>query len=202
MAPEMSYDDSWWPGDFSVLSFDYWDPASQAYVQVPAVLSAKTNIWQIGMLILCAIRLELELLETQWRNPPPGYSVPLHQIMAFQPPHASRPMKMRLDDDESKRYSRQLLTLVNKCLAVDPGARISPQNLLQEVQLKMVGRDGGMMTATGKFPWNHPQAIRMKLEDKYKIGKKPFRPRKLKYMAVLVLCLDGGGVNHVSFRNR
>jgi hypothetical protein len=109
-----------------------------------------------------------------------GYSVPLHQIMAFQPPYASRPLKMRLDDDESKKYSRQLLKLVNKCLAVDPGARISPQNLLQEVQLKMVGRDGGMMTATGNFPWNHPQAIRMKLEDKYKIGKKPFRPRKLK----------------------
>jgi serine/threonine protein kinase len=179
-APEMDFDGSWWPGDYSVHNFQHWDPVTQAYVQVPAVLSAKTNIWQVGMLMLCALRLEVELLETQFRNPPPGYSVPVHQHMAFHHPYASRPMKMRLDDDESKRYSRQLLTLVNKCLAVDAGARISPQNLLQEVQLKMVGRDGGMMTATGKFPWNHPQAIRMKLEDKYKIGKKPYKPRKLK----------------------
>ena len=100
--------------------------------------------------MFCAIRLEPELLETQWRHPPPGYSVPAHHIMAFAPPHASRPMKLRLDDDQSRRYSRQLLALVNKCLAVDPEARISPQNLLQEVQTKMVGRDGGMAAATGK----------------------------------------------------
>jgi len=89
-------------------------------------------------------------------------------------------MKLRLDDDQSRRYSRQLLTLVNKCLAVDPEARISPQNLLQEVQLKMVGRDGGMAAARGKFSWNHPQAIRMSLSDKYKIGKKPYRPTRVK----------------------
>lgn len=129
--------------------------------------------------MLCAIRLEPELLETQWRDPPPGYSISAHQIMAFAPPHASRPMKLRLDDDQSRRYSRQLLALVNKCLAVDPEARITPQNLLQEVQIKMVGRDGGMAAATGKLPWNHPQVIRMSLNDKYKIGKKPYRPSRV-----------------------
>lgn len=172
-APEMA-EDPWWPGTFAVQSFNHWDPTippSGGYVQKPAVLSSKTNIWQIGMLMLCAIRLEPELLETQIDNPPPG--VPVNKLMTFVPPGASRPMKMRLDDDQSRRYSRQLLTLVKKCLAVDPEARISPQNLLQEVQLKMVGRDGGMAARTGKFPWNHPQAIRMSLNDKYKIGKKP-----------------------------
>ena len=181
-APEMAEDYSWWPGGFVVQNFDHWDPTippSGGYVQRPAVLSLATNIWQIGMLMLCAIRLEPELLETQFHAPPPGYSVLAHQVMTFVPPGASQPMKMRLDDDQSRRYSRQLLTLVKKCLAVDPEARISPQNLLQEVQLKMVGRDGGMATRTGKFPWNHPQAIRMSLIDKYKIGKKPYRPRRV-----------------------
>jgi hypothetical protein len=67
-APEMDFDNSWWPGDYSVHAFQHWDLVTQAYVQVPAVLSAKTNIWQIGMLMLCALRLEVELLETQFRN--------------------------------------------------------------------------------------------------------------------------------------
>ncbi|KEQ77675.1 hypothetical protein M436DRAFT_59644 [Aureobasidium namibiae CBS 147.97] len=182
-APEMAWDDSWDPGWYAVQNFDHWDPTvppSGGYVQKPAVLSSKTNIWQIGMLMLCAIRLEVKLLETQFRHPPPGYSVPINQFMTFTPQCASRPMKLRLDDDQSRRHSRQLLTLVNKCLAVDPEARISPQNLLQEVQVKMVGRDGGMAAARGKFPWNHPQAIRMSLNDKYKIGKKPYRPTRVK----------------------
>jgi len=178
-APEMAYDAGW----FAVQNFDHWDPTippSGGYVQKPAALSSATKIWQIGMLMLCAIRLEVELLETQFRHPPPDYSVPINQFMTFTPQCASRPMKLRLDDDQSRRYSRQLLTLVNKCLAVDPEARISPQNLLQEVQLKMVGRDGGMAAARGKFPWNHPQAIRMSLNDKYMIGKKPYRPTRVK----------------------
>lgn len=187
-APEMDFDDSWWPGQHVVQFFDHWDPnlpptapggRPGGYVQRPAVLSSKTNIWQIGMIVLSAIRLEPHLLETQWRSPPPNYPVPMHQAMGFRPGFASQPMKMRLDDPKSRRYSRQLLTLVKKCLVFDPDARISPQQLLQEVQAMMVGRDDGMMTARGRFPHNHPLKLRMSLTDKYKVGKKPYKPRKV-----------------------
>lgn len=176
-APEMDYDRQ--IDQHTVQFFDHWDPSLPGYVQRPAVLSSATNIWQIGMLMLCAIRLEPELLETQWRVQPPNYPIPPHQAMGFRPGMASQPMKMRLDDPKSKRFSRQLLTLVKKCLAFDPDARISPQQLLQEVQTRMVGRDGGMMAARGRFAHNHPQALRMSLTDKYKVGKKPYKPRKV-----------------------
>ncbi|KAG9841364.1 hypothetical protein KCU98_g9379, partial [Aureobasidium melanogenum] len=185
-APEMNFD--WKIDQYTVQFFDHWDsdlPLSVpggtpgGYVQRPAVLSSRTNIWQIGMLMLCAIRLEPELLETQWRVQSPNYPVLSHQAMGFRPSMASQPMKMRLDDAKSRRYSRQLLTLVKKCLVFDPDARISPQQLLQKVQNKMVGRDGGMMTARGRFPHNHPQALWMSFTDRYKVGKKPHKPRKV-----------------------
>ncbi|KAH0259921.1 hypothetical protein KCU91_g14941, partial [Aureobasidium melanogenum] len=185
-APEMDYNRQ--TQQYTVQFFNHWDPnlppsapgaRPGGYVQRPAVLSSKTNIWQIGLLMLCAIRLEPELLETQWRVQPPNYPMPLHQAMGFRPLMASQPMKMRLDDPKSRRYSRQLLTLVKKCLVFDPDARISPQQLLQEVQAKMVGRDDGMMTARGRFPHNHPLKLRMSLTDKYKVGKKPYKPRKV-----------------------
>lgn len=44
----------------------------------------------------------------------------------------------------SALFNRQLLTLVKKCLVFDSNARISPQQLLREVQTKTIGRDGGM----------------------------------------------------------
>lgn len=185
-APEMDFDRGM--NRYTVQFFDHWDPnlppsvpggAPGGYVQRSAVLSSRTNIWQTGMLMLCAIRLEPELLETQWRFQPPNYPVSPHQAMGFRHGMASQPMKMRLDDAKSRRYSRQLLTLVKKCLVFDPEARISPQQLLQEVQNKMVGRDGDMMTARGRFAHNHPQALRMSLTDKYKVGKKPHKPRKV-----------------------
>ncbi|KAG9526154.1 hypothetical protein KCV07_g754, partial [Aureobasidium melanogenum] len=185
-APEMDFDRGM--NRYTVQFFDHWDPnlppsvpgrTPGGYVHRSAVLSSRTNIWQTGMLMLCAIRLEPELLETQWRFQPPNYPVSPHQAMGFRHGMASQPMKMRLDDAKSRRYSRQLLTLVKKCLVFDPEARISPQQLLQEVQNKMVGRDGGMMTARGRFAHNHPQALRMSLTDKYKVGKKPHNPRKV-----------------------
>ncbi|KAH0011370.1 hypothetical protein KCU78_g10046, partial [Aureobasidium melanogenum] len=185
-APEMDFDRGM--NRYTVQFFDHWDPnlppsvpdgTPGGYVQRSAVLSSRTNIWQTGMLMLCAIRLEPELLETQWRFQPPNYPVSPHQAMGFRHGMASQPMKMRLDDAKSRRYSRQLLTLVKKCLVFDPEARISPQQLLQEVQNKMVGRDGDMMTARGRFAHNHPQALRMSLTDKYKVGKKPYKPRKV-----------------------
>ncbi|KAG9528825.1 hypothetical protein KCU93_g4036, partial [Aureobasidium melanogenum] len=185
-APEMDFDRG--INRYTVQFFDHWDPnlppsvpggAPGGYVQRSAVLSSRTNIWQIGMLMLCAIRLEPELLETQWRFQPPNYPVSPHQAMGFRHGMASQPMKMRLDDAKSRRYSRQLLTLVKKCSVFDAEARISPQQLLQEVQNKMVGRDGGMMTARGRFAHNHPQALRMSLTDKYKVGKKPYKPRRV-----------------------
>ncbi|KAK6007134.1 hypothetical protein QM012_006142 [Aureobasidium pullulans] len=187
-APEMDFDDYWM--QHVVQFFDHWDPnlppsvpgaRPGGYVQRPAVLSSMTNIWQIGMLVLSAIRLEPHLIETQWRDPPDptNYHIPMHQAMGFRPGFASQPMKMRLDDAKPRRYSRQLLTLVKKCLVFDPDARITPQKLLQEVQAKMVGRDGGMLAARGRLPHNHPQALRMSLNDKYKVGKKPYKPRKI-----------------------
>ncbi|KAI4722291.1 hypothetical protein E4T48_01542 [Aureobasidium sp. EXF-10727] len=189
-SPEQNFDKTDWPGFHTVHFFNHWDPTLPpsapgmrpgGYVPRPATITCKTNIWQIGMLMLSALRLEPELLETQWRwrHHDPAYPIPQHQAMGFEPGFAYQPMKMRLGDHESQRYSRQLLTLVRKCIRVDPEARISPQQLLQEVRIKMVGRDGGMMTATGKFPWNHPQAIRMSLGDKYKVGKKPYVPRRV-----------------------
>ncbi|KAH0354778.1 hypothetical protein KCU83_g2499, partial [Aureobasidium melanogenum] len=113
-APEMDFDDSWLPGQHVVQFLDHWDPnlpptapggRPGGYVQRPAVLSSRTNMWQVGMLMLSAIRLEPHLLETQWRDPPDpaNYPIPMHQAMGFRPGFASQPMKMRLDDAKSKQ---------------------------------------------------------------------------------------------------
>ncbi|CAD0106362.1 unnamed protein product, partial [Aureobasidium uvarum] len=191
-SPEQDFDDFVLPGQHTVQFFDHWDPTLPpstpgmrpgGYVQRPATITCKTNIWQIGMLMLSALRLEPDLLETQWRwrhqDPVYAAQIPQHRAMGFRPGFASQPMKMRLDDPRSQRYSRQLLTLVKKCIRVDPDYRITPQQLLQEVHIKMVGKEGGMMMARGRFPWNHPQAIRMSLNDRYKVGKKPYVPRRV-----------------------
>ncbi|THZ12683.1 hypothetical protein D6C91_08330 [Aureobasidium pullulans] len=55
-----------------------WDPVNDTW-EVPAAMhvSGKTNIYQIGMLMACAMRLEPALPENNWRLASPGYSVPL-----------------------------------------------------------------------------------------------------------------------------
>ncbi|KEQ93794.1 hypothetical protein AUEXF2481DRAFT_30874 [Aureobasidium subglaciale EXF-2481] len=130
--------------------------------------------------MLCALRLEPSLLETLWRNPPPGYNVPDTRQLGFTHPRTTNPMRMRLDDNRMRNYSVKMLELVKMCIQPVPENRPTPALLLADIQTYMAGRDGGMQARPGPLPWNFSQALRMSLADKYKVGKKPYQPARLR----------------------
>lgn len=143
-----------------------------------AQFSCKTNIYQLGLIMLSALRAECTLEETEWRNAA-GSILPVNQQLGFAAPRTPNPMRVRLQGPEMANYSLRLFRIVKSCLRFEPSRRPTPAALLAEVQQHMAGRDGGMRLAKGRFPHNHSQGIRRSVADKYKIGKKPLKPEKV-----------------------
>ncbi|TIA40625.1 hypothetical protein D6C79_07407 [Aureobasidium pullulans] len=173
-APEMDRG----AGGFVVNQFTINNAAPVPPTNTPARFSRKTNIYQLGLIMLSALRAECTLEETEWRNAA-GSTLPVNQQLGFAAPRTPNPLRMRLQGPEMANYSPHLFRLVGLCLELHPVNRPTPAALLAEVQLRMAGRDGGMRLAKGRFPHNHSQGIRRSVADKYKIGKKPFKPEKV-----------------------
>ncbi|KAH0352084.1 kinase-like protein, partial [Aureobasidium melanogenum] len=161
--------------------FEQWEEAMQVSFTPPELarprgryevpgmkITHKTNVWQIGMVIACMMRLDVYLPETDWRTMPS--QVPPADELHFDDPYR-RELKDRLFQHRNCHYSPELIGLVKDCMRFRQLLRPTPQRLLAKVQQLMQGRCGGMETYTGdanrRIPWNKKEKLRDLQQDQW-----------------------------------
>ncbi|THX02804.1 hypothetical protein D6D18_03919 [Aureobasidium pullulans] len=151
-SPEQACDDT----------FSNWEVPNLTF-------SAKTNVWQLGMLMCCAMRLTRALPEAVWRGVDPEDLIEPNSTehLDFSKPDQRNVREIERD---GAGYSPELVSLVRKCLSFHQINRPSPANLLAEIQRNMVGRMNDMDTRTTPVPWNHPARLVMRLRNEWSIG--------------------------------
>ncbi|KAG2168301.1 hypothetical protein JADG_008040 [Aureobasidium aubasidani] len=98
-----------------------WDLVDDTWeVSTAMNVSGKTNIYQVGMLMACTMRLEPSLPENNWRLASPGYSVPLgeqlHHNAKLTGQGVQELLKRKLNyynGVHPKPTARRLLALIN-----------------------------------------------------------------------------------------
>ncbi|KAH0352083.1 kinase-like protein, partial [Aureobasidium melanogenum] len=128
----------------------------------------KTNVWSIGLIICCLMRLQPQLPETvRIDDEPPR---PIDRQLRFDILHQREIKKLQ---HSSANYSVELRKLVRSCVKYDPARRPSPKQLLKAVRRLMDGRVGGFDTygrGFGRIPWNKKERLRGKLKDIWAVG--------------------------------
>ncbi|THX03849.1 kinase-like protein [Aureobasidium pullulans] len=144
--------------------------------EVPGLtLSAKTNVWNVGLLICCLMRLEPVLPDTEWRftNTPPVLVPPAHHYLQFANPQQRELLPANFQHPRAN-YSQALRDLARDCMRYDPNNRPTPTVLLQRVTTDMVGNTGGFDTFTGgvsgRIAWNKKERILGPRVDEWAIG--------------------------------
>ncbi|KAH0292842.1 hypothetical protein KCU62_g1660, partial [Aureobasidium sp. EXF-3399] len=135
-------------------------------------VSHRTNVWQIGLVITCMMRLEFYLPETDWRTGPS--SIHPNDELHFHDPN-QRELHPHSFQHANCNYSPNLLALVRQCMRYDPARRPSPRALLQRIQARIPGSCGGMDTYTGdrngSIPWNKTEKLRgLKKDNEWPLG--------------------------------
>ncbi|KAI4747482.1 hypothetical protein E4T50_02211 [Aureobasidium sp. EXF-12298] len=125
------------------------------------LLSNKTNVWQVGMLIACCMRLSTYLPETNWRDMDRSqWETTEVEQLRFRGPKGRRELKRKRLSHENSDYSIPLIGITQKCLKFDPAERPTPQALLDLVRKYMrVPVAGGA------------DELRIRLDDHHGIGK-------------------------------
>ncbi|KEQ68197.1 hypothetical protein M436DRAFT_31453, partial [Aureobasidium namibiae CBS 147.97] len=116
--PELSTDDD---GDWRV------DSSKEPEVQW---VTAKTNIWQIGMLALCLMRGQAPILECR------NQGKPKEQLNFAQKPEdgmTTIETRKHNRNDQFFQFSEELHDLVDNMLEFKPSARPSPSQVLQTI---------------------------------------------------------------------
>jgi hypothetical protein len=102
------------------------------------VISQRTNIYQVGLIMASAMRLVNPLPENNWRRPPRGYRIPpanqLHHDGANAPAIGVHELSRAQLNPGPKRYSARLIQLVWQCLRHDHTLRPTSAQLLQDIQ--------------------------------------------------------------------
>ncbi|KAG9601957.1 kinase-like protein, partial [Aureobasidium melanogenum] len=137
--------------------------------EVPGLkVTYKTNVWQVGMVIACMMRLDVYLPETDWRTM--SSQVPRNTELHFDDPYR-RELRPNLFQHRDCHYSAELIGLVQRCMRFHQIRRPTPQRLLAEVQQLMQGRCGGTETytgdANGRIPWNKKEKLPDLQPDKW-----------------------------------
>lgn len=100
------------------------------------VISRKTNIYQVGLIMASAMRLIQPLPENNWRQPPDNYRVPSANQLHHDPGPAvgvSELSRAQLNPGP-KKYSDALVNLVWRCLRHNSVHRPRAHQLLQRIQ--------------------------------------------------------------------
>ncbi|KAG9839284.1 hypothetical protein KCU98_g9076, partial [Aureobasidium melanogenum] len=139
-------------------------------------LSNKTNIWQVGMLIACCMRLNTYLPETNWRGIASSHwETPEAEQLRFRGTKGRRQLRRRRLFHENSRYSNPLINIVERCLRFDPSERPTPETLLRAVRRYMQEPVAGISDyqPIGCVAEDmHRHKLRVILDDKYGISKR------------------------------
>ncbi|KAH0354943.1 hypothetical protein KCU83_g2501, partial [Aureobasidium melanogenum] len=139
-------------------------------------LSKKTNIWQVGMLIACCMRLNTYLPETNWRGIASSHwEAPEAEQLRFRGTKGRRQLRRRHLVHENSRYSNPLINTVERCLRFDPNERPTPETLLKAVKKYMqepVADISDYQPIGSVAEDMHRHKLRVNLDDKYGISKK------------------------------
>lgn len=141
-------------------------------------VSGKTNIYQIGMLMACAMRLEPSLPENNWRLASPGYSVPLGEQLHHNAKLTGQGVqelpkrKLNYYNGVHPKYGEDLIHLVRLCLKHDPSHRPTARRLLALINAHAIFDTTRQALARGA---PIPAALRkhkiaLRREDRWRIG--------------------------------
>ncbi|THV72737.1 hypothetical protein D6C81_05137 [Aureobasidium pullulans] len=141
-----------------------------------ATLSNKTNVWQVGMLLACCMRLRPYLPETDWRDVPQmHWETPENKQLRFGKKRGRTELSRKQLCHENSKYNSALINIVKLCLHFDPVKRPSPSSLLRGVQKYMKDAVAGVenyQSVEGEADDDiQPYKLLKKKDDRYKIGK-------------------------------
>ncbi|KAG9684367.1 hypothetical protein KCU95_g13032, partial [Aureobasidium melanogenum] len=114
------------------------------------IITKKTNICQVGLIMASAMRLIRPLPENNWRQPPHNYRVPPADQLHHDPGPAvgvSELSRAQLNPGP-KKYSDALVNLVMQCLRHNSGHRPFAHRLLQRIQQNANFQGMDRITAT------------------------------------------------------
>ncbi|KEQ93798.1 hypothetical protein AUEXF2481DRAFT_6379 [Aureobasidium subglaciale EXF-2481] len=140
-------------------------------------LSNKTNVWQIGMLIACCMRLCTYLPEMNWRGMRRAdWEVAEKEQLRFRTTSRG---KHELERDklvhENSKYSEELVEIIFDCLKFNPVERPKAEELLRRIQECMQGPVAGVLDYLPGKDRVDDDIQRHKLrtisDGKYRIGK-------------------------------
>ncbi|KAG9947017.1 hypothetical protein KCU85_g6171, partial [Aureobasidium melanogenum] len=138
------------------------------------IITRKTNIYQVGLIMASAMRLMQPLPENNWRQPSRGYRVPPANQLHHDPGPAVGVSELSRDqlNPGPKKYSYALTDLVWMCLRHNSGHRPRAHQLLQRIQLHANFQGMDQITA----PIGPLTAAQKNLcidmnPDKYAVGK-------------------------------
>ncbi|KAH0368560.1 hypothetical protein KCU65_g3906, partial [Aureobasidium melanogenum] len=138
------------------------------------VISKKTNIYQVGLIMASAIRLIQPLPENDWRQPPHNYRVPpANQLHHDQGPTigVSELSRDQLNPGP-KKYSVALINLVMQCLRHNSGHRPFAHRLLQRIRLHANFQGMDQITAPiGPLTAAEKDLCIEMIPDRYAVGK-------------------------------
>ncbi|KAK5000849.1 hypothetical protein LTR66_000338 [Elasticomyces elasticus] len=132
-------------------------------------LSAKTNIWAVGMVIYCLINGLVDPPELHFNDKTSDWS-------GEMPRFRRMPLKFKLNG-EACVYSSALARLAYQCLQYDPAARPSPSDLKQ--QIYSARRDNQMLPHKD-WPWKELLEDLKKMDDVWALNEKIEELLKLK----------------------
>lgn len=145
-------------------------------LQGPDRITSKTNIWQIGRIILPLMRLE------------DGHDSALDQINHYTLPRVQAPLVLppaiaAIGTDNwvpnvnqwlaRAGYSQTLKDLVNECLQVDQGARPTPFTVMTRATAEIVGSWGNESARVPHYSANDPRRIRRGVtmdHERFRVG--------------------------------
>ncbi|THY14487.1 hypothetical protein D6D01_08115 [Aureobasidium pullulans] len=141
-----------------------------------ATLSNKTNVWQVGMLLTCCMRLRPYLPETDWRDVPQmHWETPEKEQLRFSRKRGRTELSRKQLCHENSKYNPVLVNIVKLCLHFDPDKRPKPDSLLRGVQKHMKDAVAGVenyQLVEGEFDNDiQPYKLLKKKDDRYIIGK-------------------------------
>ncbi|THW91948.1 hypothetical protein D6D15_03493 [Aureobasidium pullulans] len=141
-----------------------------------ATLSNKTNVWQVGMLLACCMRLRPYLPKTDWRDVPQmHWETPEKEQLRFGKKRGRPELSRKQLCHENSKYNSVLINIVKLCLHFDPVKRPSPSSLLRGVQKYMKDAVAGVenyQSVEGEADDDiQPYKLLKKKDDRYKIGK-------------------------------
>lgn len=135
---------------------------------------AAANIWQVGIIMRCLLRLEDE---DALNDDPPAidyYNVPRTNANTITDSWVPQVNPHELATPRVEGYSQNMIDLVRECLRVDTTgayARPDPVTLLNRIRTVRVPHIRGTDTRTRKFTWNDRSLLeRLDLTDPYRLG--------------------------------